>query len=56
MPCIFLAHLVLHQFSNQIYGTYEKLNDCRNLSNYEILQELFESIEDLCYNSNELHL
>ena len=53
IPCIFLAHLVLHQSSHQICGAYEKLNDCCNLSNCEILQELFWLTEDLCYNSNE---
>ena len=33
-----------------------ELNDCHNLLNHEILQELFKLTEDLCYKSNELHL
>ena len=49
MPCMFL-------FLHEICYTYEKLNDCRNLSNCGMLQELFKSIEDLYYNPKGLHL
>ena len=41
IPCIFLIYLELRQFSHQICEAYKKLNDCHNLLNCEILQELF---------------
>ena len=44
MPNFFLAYLVLHQFSHQISSAYKKLNDCCNLLNCEILQELILKI------------
>ena len=42
MPLIFLAHLVLHQFSHENFLAHRKLNDCHNLLSCEILQNLLQ--------------